>query len=56
MDKARDILSANSIELLDYPDNRMDSIDLLDVVKSVEKKIKRLKSDARKDSSSMVEI
>tara|TARA_Y100000591_G_scaffold125211_1_gene107042 strand:+ start:21572 stop:22297 length:726 start_codon:yes stop_codon:yes gene_type:complete len=44
-DKARDILSANSIELLDYPDNRMDSIDLLDVVKSVEKKIKRLKSD-----------
>jgi len=44
-DQAGGILSAKSVELLDYPDNRMDSVDLLDVVKSVEKKIKELKSN-----------
>jgi N-acetylglucosamine malate deacetylase 1 len=36
------ILGIKSIELLDYPDNRMDSIDLLDVVKSIEEQIEKL--------------
>jgi len=38
-----DILGVKSVELLNYPDNRMDSVDLLDVVKVVEKKIEELK-------------
>jgi len=38
--RATDILGVESVELLDYPDNRMDSIDLLDVVKEVEKILK----------------
>ena len=42
--QAEDILGVKSVELLDYPDNRMDSVDLLDVVKAVEKKIEELKS------------
>ena len=42
--KATDILGVESVELLDYPDNRMDSIDLLDVVKEVEKKNEELKA------------
>ena len=33
--KAAKILGANSVELLNFPDNRMDSLDLLDVVKKV---------------------
>ena len=37
--KAGEILGVASVELLDYPDNRMDSVDLLDVVKSVEEHI-----------------
>ena len=41
--KASDILGVKSTELLDYPDNRMDSVDLLDVVKSIEDKIQKLK-------------
>jgi len=32
------LLGAESVELLNFPDNRMDSVDLLDVVKAVEKK------------------
>ena len=36
------ILGVHSVELLDYPDNRMDSVDLLDVVKAVEERIKKL--------------
>ena len=43
--RATDILEIESVELLDYPDNRMDSIDLLDVVKEVEKKNEELKPD-----------
>ena len=43
--RAADILGVESVELLDYPDNRMDSIDLLDVVKEVEKKNEELKPD-----------
>ena len=33
--KAGKILGVQSVELLDYPDNRMDSVDLLDVVKNI---------------------
>jgi N-acetylglucosamine malate deacetylase 1 len=35
--RAADILGVKSVELLNYPDNRMDSVNLLDVVKSIEK-------------------
>ena len=38
---ASDILGVKSVDLLDYPDNRMDSLDLLDVVKEVEKFIEK---------------
>jgi len=40
--RAAEILGVGTIELLDYPDNRMDSVDLLDVVKSVEERIEKL--------------
>ena len=40
-----DILGVKSIKLLDYPDNRMDSVDLLDVVKTIEEYIEILKPD-----------
>jgi len=40
--KSSEIIGAQSIELLDFPDNRMDSIDLLDVIKKVEKKINEI--------------
>ena len=43
--KASDLLGIASVELLSYPDNRMDSADLLDVVKSVEDRIKKIKPD-----------
>lgn len=43
--EAAKILNVQSIELLDYPDNRMDSVDLLDVVKSIEFKIEKIKPD-----------
>jgi len=43
--RATDILGVESVELLDYPDNRMDSIDLLDVVKEVEKIIEKLQPE-----------
>lgn len=41
--KALNILGCSSIEFLDYPDNRLDSIDLLTLVKSVEKLIYKYK-------------
>ena len=41
--KASKVVGAISIEFLDFPDNRMDSIDLLEVVKAVEKKIADIK-------------
>jgi len=41
--RAADILGVKSVELLDYPDNRMDSVDLLDVVKTIETYVKKLK-------------
>ena len=40
--KAGDILGVASVELLNFPDNRMDSVDLLDVVKEVELFIEKL--------------
>ena len=42
---AGEILGATSVKLLGLPDNRMDSIDLLDVVKSVEEVIDSLQPD-----------
>ena len=35
----------SSLELLDFPDNRMDCLDLLDIVKVVEQFIDRLEPD-----------
>ena len=43
--KAADILGVKSVELLNYPDNRMDSVDMLDVVKSVEEIIEKLQPE-----------
>jgi N-acetylglucosamine malate deacetylase 1 len=43
--KAAAILGARSVELLDFPDNRMDSVDLLDVVKVVEERIEKLQPE-----------
>ena len=43
--KAGKILGVQSVELLDYPDNRMDSVDLLDVIKTIEKYIEKLKPE-----------
>jgi LmbE family N-acetylglucosaminyl deacetylase len=40
---ASQILGVQSVELLDYPDNRMDKVDLLDIVKTVEAFIEKLK-------------
>jgi N-acetylglucosamine malate deacetylase 1 len=34
--QANDLLGVTSIELFDFPDNRMDSVDRLDVIKSIE--------------------
>ena len=39
--KAHKILGSTSLELLDLPDNRMDSMDLLDVVKIIEERIEK---------------
>ena len=41
--KANDILGVQSLTLLGYPDNRMDSIDRLDVIKSIEQYIDKFK-------------
>lgn len=40
--KAAKILGATSVKLLGFPDNRMDALDRLDVVKAVEAEIERL--------------
>ena len=37
---ANDVLGVKSLSLHDFPDNRMDSLDLLDIVKVVEEKIR----------------
>lgn len=44
-EKSAKIIGINTITMLDYPDNRMDSVDLLDVVKSVEACIDKLQPD-----------
>ena len=36
------ILGVASVKLLDFPDNRMDSLDRLDIIKAIEEEIKRL--------------
>ncbi|TVR83269.1 MAG: PIG-L family deacetylase [Rhodospirillales bacterium] len=38
---AGDILGAASVDLLDFPDNRMDSLDRLDIVKAIEALVAR---------------
>ena len=40
-EKARSILGAAGVELLDLPDNRLDSINRLDLIKQIEEKIDR---------------
>ena len=40
--QAAEIIGAASVKLLGFPDNRMDSLDRLDVVKAVEAKIEQL--------------
>jgi len=42
---ASKILGIHSIAFLDYPDNRMDSIPLLDIVKDIEKVVMKLQPD-----------
>jgi len=41
--QAAKILGASSVKLLNFPDNRMDSLDLLDITKTVELEVNRLK-------------
>ena len=43
--EAHKILGTNSIKLLDFPDNRMDSVDLLDVIKVIENEINEIKPE-----------
>lgn len=40
--KAGDILGAKSVNVLNYPDNRMDSLDLLDVIKTIENYVEKI--------------
>ena len=42
--KAHKIMGTSSLKLLDYADNRMDSVDLLDIVKTVEEEVKEKKN------------
>ena len=41
--KAGSFLGAESVELLSFPDNRMDTLPLLDVVKEIEDRLKKIK-------------
>lgn len=43
--KANEILGVTSLTMHDFPDNRMDSVDLLDIVKTVESCMDRIKPD-----------
>jgi len=43
--EAHKILGSNSINLMDFPDNRMDSVDLLDIIKVVENEINKRKPE-----------
>jgi N-acetylglucosamine malate deacetylase 1 len=42
-ESAKKIIGIKSVEFFNYPDNRMDSIDLLNIVKSIEEHISKLK-------------
>ena len=42
---AAEILGAASIEYLDFPDNRMDTVPLLDVVQSVERYLEKVRAE-----------
>jgi len=41
--KAAEILGFRNVYFSDFPDNRFDSVDLLDIIKEVDKYIQRLK-------------
>ncbi|MBE8398954.1 PIG-L deacetylase family protein [Leptospira borgpetersenii] len=43
--KASEVIGAKFIEVLDFPDNRMDSIDRLDIIKVVERKIEEIQPE-----------
>lgn len=43
--EANDTLGVKSLEFLGFPDNRMDSIDLLDIVKKIESKLESFAAD-----------
>lgn len=43
--KANDVIGVTELRLFDFPDNRMDSIDLLDIIKVVEELIDNYKPD-----------
>lgn len=43
--RAKEILGVTSLTLYDYPDNRMDSVDRLDIVKTVESCLDRVNPD-----------
>jgi len=43
--KVGEILGLKSAGLLNYPDNRMDSVDLLDVIKTIEKYLEKIKPE-----------
>lgn len=43
--RANDIIGVQSLKLLDFPDNRMDGIELLDAVKPIEQFIEQFKCD-----------
>lgn len=43
--KANQILGVTSVQLLDFPDNRMDSMDRLDIIKKVEELVNEIKPD-----------
>ena len=43
--KSGELLGVRSIEFIGYPDNRMDSIDLLDIVRNVEHHIEKIKPE-----------
>lgn len=43
--KANDLLGVRTLKMHNFPDNRMDSIDLLDIVKVIENQIYRIQPD-----------
>lgn len=43
--RAGEILGAVSVQVMDMPDNRMDSLDRLDVIKAIEREVERVKPE-----------